>query len=175
MPSRCHFQSWLVRTSLIAPFHHCRTLTIVAGAGYGEHVNLGGLTVNLGDYDRLHWAHLTDFEKYHEPDHYLQRKFAAMISVEYMRRSILSLPRFAREQLPHVLNNKKVEGNTREPEGAQQRWYQSTAGISGPRDDTAAFYSPKLHRRISRLSITPSGIVKRHHIKQVCKREERKK
>lgn len=28
---------------------------------------------------------------------------------------------------------------------------------------------------ISRLSIAPSGIVKRHHIKQVCKREERKK
>lgn len=27
----------------------------------------------------------------------------------------------------------------------------------------------------SRLSIAPSGIVKRHHIKQVCKREERKK
>lgn len=28
---------------------------------------------------------------------------------------------------------------------------------------------------ITRLSIAPSGIVKRHHIKQVCKREERKK
>lgn len=39
--------------------------------------------------------------------------------VEYMKRSILSLPHFALEQLPHVLNNKEVEWNAREPEGAQ--------------------------------------------------------
>jgi hypothetical protein len=32
MPLRCHFQSWLVRTSPMAPHLCCRTLTIVAAA-----------------------------------------------------------------------------------------------------------------------------------------------
>lgn len=58
-----------------------------------------------------HMARCSAFEYILHRNHcYPQRKFTATMVVEYMKRSILSLPHFALEQLPHVLNNKKVEG-----------------------------------------------------------------
>lgn len=100
MPSRCHFQSWLVRTSLIVPLHRCRTLTIVAAAWQGEHVNLGKLTENCCNDDLSLVMYFVDRKTHFAPNHYPQKKFTAMMVVEYMKRSILSLPHFAREQLP---------------------------------------------------------------------------
>lgn len=64
MPSRCHFQLWLVRTSLMAPLHACRTLTIV------EHVKLGGLSDSFRNDEQ---SVITCCEK---PFHYPQRKFS---------------------------------------------------------------------------------------------------
>ena len=70
MPSRCHFQLWLVRTSLMVPLHACRTLTIVASAGQGEHVNLGGLSDSFRNDEQ---SVITCRRK---PFHYPQRKFS---------------------------------------------------------------------------------------------------
>ena len=46
------------------------------------------------------------------------KEILATMDVEYMKRSIVSLPHFAREQLPHVLNNKKSKEH-KGTEGAQ--------------------------------------------------------
>lgn len=59
--------------------------------------------------------------------------------VEYMKRSILSLPHFAREQLPRVLNNKRVEGTQGNRKERNDVGINQQPGISGPRDATAAF------------------------------------
>lgn len=93
-----------------------------------------------------------------------------------MKRSILSLLHFAREQLPHVLNNKEVEGTQGNRKERNDVGINQQPGIWTKRRHHCPLPAKTAPLCITRLPIAPSGIVKRHHIKQVVRgRRERRR